>query len=54
MSMIILSHSNWREGFIMVRKDGAGSPIGGGVAIICPNDLKGKGLNVTDSLEFES
>ena len=38
----------------MVRKDRAGSPIGGGVAIICRNDWKVKALNVTDSLEFES
>ena len=38
----------------MVRKDRAGSPIGGGVAIICRNDWKGKALNVTDSLEYES
>ena len=54
LSMIILSHSNWPEGYIMVRKDRAGSPIGGGVAIICRNDWKVKALNVTDSLEFES
>ena len=54
LSMIISSHSNWPEGLIMVRKDQAGSPIGGGVAIICRNDWKGKALNVTDSLEFES
>ena len=54
MSIIIFSHSNWPEGYIMVRKDRAGSPIGGGVAIICRNDWKGKALNVTDSLEFES
>ena len=52
--MIILSHSNWPEGYIMVRKDRAGSPIGGGVALLCQNDLKGKALNVTDSLKFES
>ena len=38
----------------MVRKDRAGSPIGGGVAIICRNDWKGKTLDATDSLEFES
>ena len=54
LSMIILSHSNCPEGFIMVRKDRAGSPIGGGVAIICRKDWKVKALNVTDSLEFES
>ena len=54
MSMIIFSHSNWPEGYIMVRKDRAGWPIGGGVAIICRNDWKVKALNVTDSLEFES
>ena len=54
LSMIIFSHSNLSEGYIMVRKDGAGSPIGGGVVIICRNDWKGKALNVTDSLEFES
>ena len=54
LSMIILSHSNCPEGYIMVRKDRAGSPIGGGVAIICRNDWKVKALNVTDSLEFES
>ena len=54
LSMIILSHSNWPEGFIMVRKDRAGSPIGDGVAIICRNNWKGKALNVNDSLEFES
>ena len=54
LSMIILSHSNWPEGYVMVRKDRAGSPIGGGVAIICGNEWKGKALNVTDSLEFES
>ena len=52
--MIILSHSNWPEGYIMVSKDRAGSPIGGGVVIICRKDWKGKALNVTDSLEFES
>ena len=51
---IILSHSNCPEGYVMVRKDRAGSPIGGGVAIICRNDWKVKALNVTDSLEFES
>ena len=38
----------------MVSKDRAGSPIGGGVVIICRKDWKGKALNVTDSLEFES
>ena len=38
----------------MVRKDRAGSRIGGDVAIICRNDWKVKALNVTDSLEFES
>ena len=54
LSMMILSHSNWPEGYIMVRKDRAGSPIGGGVAIICRNDWKGKALNDIDSLEFES
>ena len=54
LRMIILSHSNWPEGYVMVRKDRAGSPIGGGVAIICRNDWKGKALNVTDSLEFDS
>ena len=54
LSMIILSHSNCPEGYIMVRKDRAGSPIGGSVAIICRNDWKVKALNVTDSLEFES
>ena len=54
LSVIIFSHSNWPEGYIMVRKDRAGSPIGGGVAIICRNDWKVKALNVTDSLEFES
>ena len=54
MSMIILSHSNCQEGYVMVRKDRAGSRIGGGVAIICRNDWKVKALNVTDSLEFES
>ena len=36
----------------MVRKDRAGSPIG--VATICRNEWKGKALNVTVSLEFES
>ena len=50
----IMSHSNWPEGYIMVRRDRAGSPIGGGVAILCQNDLKGKAFNVTDSLKFES
>ena len=54
MSMIILSHLNCPEGYVMVSKDRAGSPIGGGVALLCQNDLKGKALNVTDSLEFES
>ena len=54
LSMIILSHSNCPEGYFMVRKDRAGSRIGGGVAIICRNEWKGKALNVTDSLEFES
>ena len=54
LNMIILSHSNWPEGYIMVRKDRAGSPIGGGVAIICRNDWKVKALNVSDSLKFES
>ena len=54
LSMIILSHSNCPEGYVMVRKDRGGSPIGGGVAIICRNDWKVKALNVTDSLEFES
>ena len=54
LSIIILSHSNWPEGYIMVRRDRAGSPIDGGVAIICRNDWKVKALNVTDSLEFES
>ncbi|CAH3181783.1 unnamed protein product, partial [Porites lobata] len=54
LSMIILSHSNGPEGYITLRKDRAGSPIGGGVAIICRNDWKAKALNVTDSLEFES
>ena len=54
LSMIILSHSNCPEGYIIVRKDRAGSPIGGSVAIICRNDWKVKALNVTDSLEFES
>ena len=54
MSMIILSHSNCPEGYIMVRKDRAGLLIGGGVAIICRNDWKGKALSVTDSLEFKS
>ena len=49
MSMIILSHSNCPEGYVMVRKDRAGSRIGGGVAIICRNDWKVKALNVTDS-----
>ena len=49
MSMIILSHSNCPEGYVMVRKDRAGSLIGGGVAIICRNDWKVKALNVTDS-----
>ena len=38
----------------MVSKDRAGSRIGGGVAIICRNEWKGKALNVTDSLEFKS
>ena len=38
----------------MVSKDRAGSPIGGGVVIISRKDWKGKALNVTDSLEFES
>ena len=38
----------------MVRKDRAGSRIGGDFAIICRNDWKVKALNVTDSLEFES
>ena len=37
-----------------VRKDRARTRIGGGVAIICRNDWKGKAVNVTDSLEFES
>ena len=41
--MIILSHSNWPEGYVMVRK-----------FVICRNDWKGKVLNVTDSLEFDS
>ena len=54
MSMIILSHSNWPEGYVMVRKDRAGLRIGGGVAIIRRNDWRVKALNVTDSLEFES
>ena len=54
LSMIILSHSNCPEGYVMVRKDRAGSPIGGGVAIICWNYWKEKALKVTDSLEFES
>ena len=54
LSMIILSHWNCPEGYVMVRKDRAGSPIGGGVAIICRNDWKGKTLDATDSLEFES
>ena len=54
LSMIIPSHSNCQEGYVMVRKDRAGSPIGGGVAIICRNDWKVKALNVTGSLEFES
>ena len=54
MSKIILSHLNCPEGYVMVRKDRAGSRIGGGVAIICRNDWKVKALNVTDSLEFES
>ena len=54
LSMIILSHSNCPGGYFMVRKDRAGSRIGGGVAIICRNDWKGKALNVTDSLESES
>ena len=53
LSMLIFSHSNWSEGYIMVRQDRAGSPIGGGVAIICRNDWKGKALNVTDSVECE-
>ena len=53
LSMIIFSHSNLPEGYIMVRKDRAGSPIGC-ASIICRNDWKGKALNVTDSLEFES
>ena len=53
LSMIIFSHSNCPEGYIMVRKDRAGSPIGC-VSIICRNDWKRKALNVTDSLEFES
>ena len=35
----------------MVSKDRAGSLIGGGVAM---NNWKGKALNVTDSLVFES
>ena len=48
MSMIILSHSNCPEGYVMVRKDRDGSRIGGGVAIICRNDWKVKALNVTD------
>ena len=54
LSMTILSHSNCPEGYFMVRKDRAGSRIGGGVAIISRNEWKGKALNVTDSLEFES
>ena len=54
MSMIILSHSNCPESYVMVRKDRAGSRIGGGVAIICRNYWKVKTLNVSDSLEFES
>ena len=47
-------YSRWVPPYIMVRKDPAGSPIGGGVAIICRNDWKVKALNVIDSLEFES
>ena len=47
-------YSRWVAPYIMVRKDRAGSPIGGGVAIICRNEWKDKALNVTDSLEFES
>ena len=47
--MIILSHSNCPDGYVMVRKDRAGLRIGGGVAIICRNDWKVKALNVTDS-----
>ena len=54
LSIIILSHSNWPEDYIMVRKGRAGSPIGGGVAIIFRNNWKVKALNVTDRLEFES
>ena len=54
LSMIILSHSNCPEGNVIVRKDRAGSRIGGRVTIICRNDWKIKALNVTDSLEFES
>ena len=54
LSMIILLHSNCPEGYIMVRKDRAGSRIGGDFATICRNDWKVKALNVTDSLEFES
>ena len=54
LSMIILSHSHCPEGYVMVRKDRAGSRIGGGVAMIWRNNWKGKALNVTDSLEFES
>ena len=54
MSMIILPHSNCPGGYVMVRKDRAGSRIGGGVGIICRNDWKVKALNVDDSLEFES
>ena len=34
LSMIILSHSNCPEGYVMVRKDRAGSRIGSGVAMI--------------------
>ena len=52
--MIILPHSNCPGGYVTVRKDRAGSRIGGGVAIICRNDWKVKALNVDDSLEFES
>ena len=42
------------RGLYYGEEDRAGSPIGGGVAIICRNDWKGKALNVTDRLEFES
>ena len=42
------------RGLYYGEEDRPGSLIGGGVAIICRNDWKGKALNVTDSLECKS